>query len=298
VLNKIQENIKSSDDIINRVNILIVDDSIIARNFITRWLADEPGICVAAAASNGESALAMLRTNQIDVVILDIEMPGMNGIEALPKMLELNSHVQIIMASTLTLHNAEISLRALEIGAVDYITKPRSSLSKDTGVSFRDELIAKVKYFGERARRLRHSTEIKSDVSYARKPPLASNQLTLSLRKMSDIKPMVLAIGASTGGPQALFTLLAKLNLHLPVPIVITQHMPATFTSILAQHIERLTGFICREAEPNMPIEPGRAYVAPGDRHLEFFEGAPMRASVTLLIPCSSPWLGYMAARY
>ncbi len=263
------------------INILVVDDSAIARGFITRWLESEADLRVVATASSGESALALLRLNQIDVVILDIEMPGMDGISALPKILQLSPHSQVIMASTLTLRNAEISLRALELGAADYVAKPRSSLSADAGTSFRNELIAKVKSLGERAYRLRYPDSGCLVQSQSGRKASISAAPVISLRKMAAVTPKVLAIGSSTGGPQALFALMAKLNLELPVPIVITQHMPATFTVILAQHIERLTGFRAQEAAQNMPMQAGRAYVAPGDKHFEFSSGTPMQASIT-----------------
>jgi two-component system, chemotaxis family, protein-glutamate methylesterase/glutaminase len=263
------------------INILVVDDSAIARGFITRWLEDEEGCRVVATASNGESALTMLRLNRVDVVVLDIEMPGMDGISALPKILQASPHTQVIMASTLTSRNADISLRALELGAADYVAKPRSSLSADAGTLFRDELIAKVKSLGERANRLRKPIET---IHHQRPLDRKSGALKtpmISIRKMTAITPKILAIGSSTGGPQALFSLLSKLNFNFPVPIVITQHMPATFTAILAQHIERLTGFSAVEATPNMNIQPGRVYVAPGDRHFEFLEGSPIQALIT-----------------
>jgi two-component system, chemotaxis family, protein-glutamate methylesterase/glutaminase len=263
------------------INILVVDDSAIARGFITRWLEGEADLRVVATAASGENALTMLRLNQIDVVILDIEMPGMDGISALPKILELNPHTQVIMASTLTVRNAEISLRALELGAADYVAKPRSSLSADAGMSFRDELIAKVKSLGERALRLRNPDVGRPAQNQGGRKTAGSAAPAISFRKMTAITPKVLAIGSSTGGPQALFALMSKLSLDLPVPIVITQHMPATFTAILAQHIERLTGFRSQEATQNMPLQAGRAYVAPGDKHFEFSQGKPMQASIT-----------------
>jgi two-component system, chemotaxis family, protein-glutamate methylesterase/glutaminase len=271
------ERLESAD----RINILVVDDSAIARGFIARWLEADPDLRVAATAASGDSALAMLRVHHIDVVVLDIEMPGMDGIAALPRILEVSPNVQVIMASTLTMRNAEISLRALELGAADYVTKPRSSLSADAGMSFRDELVAKVKSLGLRARRLRGTVAGKYDGPLVKTPSVLAGVPAISLRKMQSVTPKVLAIGSSTGGPQALFSLLSKLNLRLPVPIVITQHMPATFTAILAQHIERLTGFVAHEAALDMAIEPGRVYVAPGDRHLEFRNEASLSALVT-----------------
>jgi two-component system, chemotaxis family, protein-glutamate methylesterase/glutaminase len=263
------------------INILVVDDSAIVRGFISRWLEDEKGLQVVATAPNGESALAMLRLNRVDVVVLDIDMPIMDGISALPKILQVSPHIQVIMASTLTSRNADISLRALELGAADYVTKPRSSLAADAGTAFRSELIAKVKSLGERANRLRKPLETTLDQGLATGHLRTRTAPIISMRKIAPITPKILAIGSSTGGPQALFALLAKLHLNFPVPIVITQHMPATFTAILAQHIERLTGFATFEAAPNMYIEPGKVYVAPGDRHFEFLEGKPMQALIT-----------------
>jgi two-component system, chemotaxis family, protein-glutamate methylesterase/glutaminase len=223
----------------------------------------------------------MLRLNKIDVVILDIEMPGMDGISALPKILQVSPHTQVIMASTLTSRNADISLRALELGAADYVTKPRISLSSDAGTIFRDELIAKVKSLGERANRLRGTVETTLYQSQAGSKSKSSTAPAISMRKIAAITPKILAIGSSTGGPQAIFSLLAKLNLAIPVPIVITQHMPATFTAILAQHIERLTGFTASEAASAMEIQTGKVYVAPGDRHFQFLESPGLQASIT-----------------
>jgi two-component system, chemotaxis family, protein-glutamate methylesterase/glutaminase len=267
-----------------RVNIMVVDDSAIVRGFISRWLESEPSLRVAATAASGDAALAMLKVSDIDVVILDIEMPGMDGIAALPKILEMAPHVQIIMASTLTQRNAEISMRALELGAADYVPKPRTSLSADAGLSFRNELVAKAQSLGARARKLRGP-----GTPQARKVPLmpalapvqAPAEAAPSLRPLSAITPKIIAIGSSTGGPQALFTLLSGLVRPFPVPIVITQHMPATFTAILAQHIERITGFPAVEARHDMPIEAGKVYVAPGDHHLEFNNYPALRAVIT-----------------
>jgi two-component system, chemotaxis family, protein-glutamate methylesterase/glutaminase len=268
-------------DVGESINILVVDDSAIARGFITRWLDSETGLRVVATAAGGESALTMLRLNKIDVVILDIEMPGMDGISALPKILQVSPHTQVIMASTLTSRNADISLRALELGAADYVTKPRISLSSDAGTIFRDELIAKVKSLGERANRLRGTVETTLYQSQAGSKSKSSTAPAISMRKIAAITPKILAIGSSTGGPQAIFSLLAKLNLAIPVPIVITQHMPATFTAILAQHIERLTGFTASEAASAMEIQTGKVYVAPGDRHFQFLESPGLQASIT-----------------
>jgi two-component system, chemotaxis family, protein-glutamate methylesterase/glutaminase len=262
---------------------MVVDDSAIARGFITRWLEAEADLHVVATAASGDGALAMLRVNNIDVVVLDIEMPGMDGIAALPQILALAPHVQIVMASTLTLRNAEISIRALELGAADYVTKPRTSLSADAGVEFRRELVAKVQSLGARARRLRDRKSLPD--AHVPTRTVASALPVVGLRTATEAVPKILAIGSSTGGPQALFNLLSKLERPFPLPIVITQHMPATFTAILAQHIERLTGFAAFEAAQGMRIEAGTVYVAPGDHHFEFSKTTELQASITTDAP-------------
>jgi two-component system, chemotaxis family, protein-glutamate methylesterase/glutaminase len=209
-----------------------------------------------------------------DVVILDIEMPEMDGITALPEILKTRPGVQVMMASTLTLRNADISLQALSLGAADYIPKPQSTRMVSAGVDFRLELIGKVKALCQQARKAiaagqpspaADSPKART-VSAAVPPRPATRPVALSSASVQ--RPDILAIGSSTGGPQALFTLIGALPHNIRVPIVITQHMPPAFTAILAQHIERLTGFPAKEAAHGDMLKAGHVYVAPGDHHM------------------------------
>lgn len=288
--------------------VMVVDDSAIIRGFICRYLSEDPTIEVATTANNGEVALRALDDHKdIEVIVLDIEMPVMDGLTALPKILEKRPDIQVVMASTLTKRNAEVSLRALQYGAVDYVPKPETARSVNASVDFRREIVDKVKAWAQRQRRkkniqppsegpakagtpsfVRPSARPTGFVSPARRTvqpatvasarPQAANAdmvdgaKAISLRPSSRYKPKVLAIGSSTGGPQALMKFFKGFKKKPKVPIVITQHMPATFTAILANHLNELTGWESAEAKDGEKLEPGRIYVAPGDWHMAFRE--------------------------
>jgi two-component system chemotaxis response regulator CheB len=213
-------------------------------------LEAEPTVRVVARAANGQAAIDELRRTQVDVLVLDIEMPVMDGMTALPLLLRADPGLKVIMASTLTTRGADIALRALRLGAADYVPKPSAVHGDET---FRRELVEKVKGL---ARLRRHITSPAGDVS------------KLRLRSAPMIPPRLLAIGSSTGGPQALFTLVQGLGKSVNVPVVLTQHMPPTFTPILAEHISKLGGLPCAEAKHGETLHAGRIYLAPGDRHL------------------------------
>ncbi|MCL2469143.1 MAG: chemotaxis response regulator protein-glutamate methylesterase [Alphaproteobacteria bacterium] len=272
--------------------VMVVDDSAFIRGAITRALSGDPHLKVTASASNGEYALRMLEREPVDVVVLDIEMPVMDGLTALPKLKAIDPQVQIIMASTLTQKNAEISLRALSLGAADYIPKPSSSqevLSLDT---FKYDLVTKVKALGSLARRFGvrgpylklegAAAPLPAKTQPARQEAVAPEgepvkafilppygaKLDVSLRRDPLIRPDIIAIGSSTGGPQALFRVIKDMGGNLPQPVVITQHMPQSFTKILAEHISNQCGVACREGIDGEPLVAGRYYIAPGDYHM------------------------------
>lgn len=251
-------------DPLDVVRVMIVDDSLVVRGMIARLFADVPDIEVAATVSNGQLAVDRLsRNTDIDVIVMDIEMPVMDGLTALPKLLEIDPRVKIIMASTLSQRNAEISLRALAAGATDYVPKPSASRELAGGQSFAEELQQKVRTLGgarRRRKRLRSSPAIKTQRQPQARP--------VQLRKPGVHSPEILAIGSSTGGPQALFTFLSTISTSFKLPIVITQHMPATFTAILAEHITRATGWPCSESKDGDVVTPGRILLAPGDFHM------------------------------
>jgi two-component system chemotaxis response regulator CheB len=255
------------------LRVMVVDDSAVVRGLITRILQADARIEVAASCSNGEMAVAQAARKAMDVIILDIEMPVMDGLSALPKLLAANPHTRIIMASTLTQRNAAISLRALTLGASDYIAKPTTD-KLNASEDFRRDLIQKVIALGQRKAPARGPAIPKP----ASRPP--------SLRGGPIRPPRIIAIGSSTGGPQALLTLLSGLPASVTCPIVIAQHMPATFTAVLAQHLARASGRPCAEAANGMEIKPGSIYLAPGDYHMQIIrEGGAYVAQLSQTPP-------------
>jgi two-component system, chemotaxis family, protein-glutamate methylesterase/glutaminase len=203
-------------------------------------------------------------------------MPVMDGITAIPKLIAIDPAVKIIMASTLTLRGAEVSMKALQSGAADYVTKPSSTRELGAADSFKRELVSKVKALAISARRAgsRSRPGLRAEplpaplTSFPR--PRSMDPAAVVLRSMPAIpsSPDIIAIGSSTGGPQALFEVLSHLKGGIRQPILITQHMPATFTTILAEHITRQCGIPCAEAKDGEPLVGGRIYLAPGDFHM------------------------------
>jgi two-component system chemotaxis response regulator CheB len=257
---------------------MVVDDSAVIRGLLTRALEGDPEIRVVASVGDGRMAVSSLQRNSIDVIVLDIEMPVMDGVTAIPKLLEVAPQVKIIMASTLTARGADISLRCLEAGAADYIAKPTTTREIGGADSFRKELIAKVKALGMAARRAgsRSRGEIRPPptplVTGTSSGPLTrrpEGPVTLRPQTGPQMRPDIIAIGSSTGGPQALFEVLSHLRGGgVSQPILITQHMPATFTTILAEHITRQCGVIAGEAKDGEAVVENRVYIAPGDFHM------------------------------
>ncbi len=259
--------------------VMVVDDSAVIRGLLARNLESDPAIKVVASASNGQIALKSLATHEIEIVVLDIEMPVMDGMTALPLLLKAKPGVQVIMASTLTLHNADISLQAMANGAADYVTKPSSTSEIHSTDTFRRELIGKIKAVAQAGR---SGARTRSAPAAGARPVMRSgaieNKSTVSpgpvvLRPAPQVRPEVIAIGSSTGGPPALFALLKDLCSDVSLPILITQHMPATFTALLAEHITRSCGKPAVEAKDGDQVMTGRIYVAPGDFHMTVVRG-------------------------
>ncbi len=268
--------------------VMVVDDSSVIRGLITRAIEGHPLIHVAASAADGAAAVKALEKTPVDVIILDIEMPIMDGLTALPKLLEVDRAVKIIVASTLSLKNAEISLRALSLGAADYLPKPTSAKELTQARDFNDVLIEKVLELGAVARKsgVRQSkssvsarpsgfshqrpeprtepSPVPASATLQRRPPSTA---TVALRTDPIVTPDVILIASSTGGPNALFKTIKDLG-SLRQPVLITQHMPASFTTILAEHISKQCNVICVEAKHGMVLEGGVYYVAPGDYHM------------------------------
>ncbi|MPZ41534.1 MAG: chemotaxis-specific protein-glutamate methyltransferase CheB [Rhizobiales bacterium] len=275
------------------IRIMIVDDAVVVRGLLTRWIEAEPGLQTVGSMRSGREAIEQFERAKPDVVILDVDMPDTDGITALPRLLEKKRDLIVIMASTLTRRNAEISLRALALGAADYIPKPESTREITTSMSFRRELIDKIKALAARRRRTAPliPAPVSAAVSALMAPPAPAHMVdrrdentlqrvvspslvpideeTLTLRPLPLMLPRVLLVGASTGGPQALNRFLASLGSMIDhVPVLVVQHMPPTFTTILAEHLTRAARRPVHEAIDGEEVRAGRIYVAPGGRHM------------------------------
>ncbi len=250
---------------------MVVDDSVVIRGLISRWIEAEPDMKVAASLRTGLDAVSQVERANPDVVVLDIEMPDLDGISALPQLLAKKPDLIIIMASTLTRRNAEISFKAMALGAADYIPKPESTREIAAADIFKHDLIQKIRNLAAKRRR----------PAVVAAPPLAPHEPTLTqaapapaqpaplLRPFGPLHPRVLLIGSSTGGPQALMTLVAGIGPVIDaVPVLITQHMPPTFTTILAEHLARVAGRPVQEGVNEEVVKPGRIYLAPGGCHM------------------------------
>lgn len=264
----------------NPIRVMVVDDAVVVRGLVSRWIDEEPGLKIVASLRTGRQAVDQLERTDPDVVILDVEMPELDGLSALPLLLAKKRDLVVIMASTLTRRNAEVSLKALSLGAADYIPKPESNREVTTSSTFRRELIDKVRVLGARRKRTvdaRTQTIVRpfrAEGRAAEPAPVVVPATPIKLRPFSAVVPRVLLIGSSTGGPQALNTVISRLGPILQrVPVLITQHMPATFTTILAEHLGRASGRPAHEGIEGEPIVPGTIYVAPGGRHMRVRRG-------------------------
>jgi two-component system, chemotaxis family, protein-glutamate methylesterase/glutaminase len=270
--------------------VMVVDDSVVIRGMISRWIGSEPDMVVAASLRTGLEAVNQIDRVNPDVAVLDIEMPELDGIAALPKLLAKKKNLVVIMASTLTRRNAEISFKAMSLGAADYIPKPESTRQASAADIFHHDLIQKIRALGGKARRAGQlspshapapSTLVPLRDYKAREPVLRATvppapgvapggAAQLAPRAFSSQMPRVLLIGSSTGGPQALMSVVTELG---PVidrfPVLITQHMPPTFTTILAEHLARSSRRPAHEAIDGEVVKPGQIYLAPGGRHMK-----------------------------
>jgi two-component system chemotaxis response regulator CheB len=252
------------------ISVLVVDDSVVVRRLITDALGGAPDITVAGTAANG--LLAQARIDQLtpDVVTMDIEMPQMDGITAVKELRKRHPHLPVIMFSTLSDAGASATLEALAAGATDYVTKPSNIGSiAESIAAVREQLVPKIRSLAGRSRPrasgpvrppLRPSTAA-APVRIPARPAAAPR---LGPRGRVDL----IAIGSSTGGPDALARLLTALPADLAVPIVVTQHMPPVFTRMFAERLNRSTPLRVVEAADGMELTAGTVYIAPGDRHL------------------------------
>lgn len=297
----------------HKVRVMIVDDSVVVRGMFSKWLADLADIEVIALHRNGKLAVDNIAKDKPDVVLLDIEMPEMDGITALPLLIKNYPDAKIVISSTLTTRNAEISLKAMALGAVDYVAKPQGSGGLTSATEFKAELIQKIRVFGgavdptqaggagkigfkasgatrpsfgdASASRSRLSgSRAKNDAPAATPTSargVAGSKITPStqsraagigagkMQPVSKMMPKAIVVGSSTGGPPALIEFTKAISKDIGhIPVFITQHMPASFTKILAQHIAKASGRDCKEAEDGELVKNGTIYIAPGGLHM------------------------------
>lgn len=245
-----------------RIRVLVVDDSVVVRRLVSDLLNSEPDIEVIATAPDGKIALEKAERCAPDLITMDIEMPVMDGIEAVRRLRESGSRVPIIMFSTLTERGAVATIDALAAGASDYVAKPTSMSGLVAATEqVRSEIVPKIRALA------------RPQAPAAAAPSALNNQATAGV-PTRPTKPAAVVLGCSTGGPDALSQLLQAIDGPLAVPMLIVQHMPPMFTTQLAARLDRLYAPRVVEATDGEPLLPGSIYIAPGDFHLEMAQSA------------------------
>jgi len=238
-----------------KIRVLIVDDSVVIRKVVTDCLSSDPDIEVVGTASDGKIGLARITQLNPDLITLDIEMPNLDGLQTLAALRKTHPKLPVIMFSTLTERGGSATLDALSLGANDYVTKPANVGSVSVAMQrIRDELIPKIKGLCRRPAAI-------TSLPIIRKPA------TTAMPLLGRVE--ILAIGVSTGGPNALAALMPGLAKNFPVPIVIVQHMPPLFTRLLAERIASVAGLPAHEGAAGALLRPGEVWVAPGGFHME-----------------------------
>ena len=241
------------------IRVLVVDDSVVIRKVLTEALTSEPGIEVVGGAADGNIALSKIELLKPNLVTLDVEMPGMSGLETLVAIRKIHPGLPIIMFSTLTERGAATTLEALSLGASDCVTKPQSSANvEETRGRIRSDLIPKVKALGSK-----NALSAPADIAPRHLPKPSTNR-RIAVPSRVD----VVAIGTSTGGPNALAAVLPSLAKTFPVPIVLVQHMPPLFTRLLAERLDKQSSIAVHEGADGQVLMPGHVWIAPGDFHM------------------------------
>ncbi len=236
-----------------KIRVLLADDSAVMRSLLRMVLESKPGIEIVAAAAGGEQALAEFDRLRPDLVLLDIEMPGMNGLDVVSAIRRRNRRVPVIMCSTLTWRGARITIEALSRGATDYVSKPAAQRGFREGMeTLARELLPKI-----------------LALLPPEPAPAPASRIAAASAPSPVPAPRVVVLGVSTGGPAALETLLPKLPASFPLPILIVQHIPRLFTGLLAERLNSLCALRVREADSGVRPEPGVVDIARGDWHME-----------------------------
>lgn len=246
-----------------KIRLLTADDSAVVRRLVSESIKNCSRIEIVAAARNGREAVSLYEQHQPDVVLLDVEMPVMDGISALRELRKINRNVPVLMFSALTIRGAEATLDALSMGANDYVAKPGRAESIEQSMAYvQRELVPRILHWGSRFTGPTTQPQ-------AVKPVAAEPARPVAAAPRRSAAPVdVIAIGSSTGGPNALATVLDGLPGDLSVPVLIVQHMPPVFTKLLAERLNRSSALTVLEAQDGMPIRPGEALIAPGGYHM------------------------------
>jgi two-component system chemotaxis response regulator CheB len=234
---------------------MVVDDAVVMRKLITEVLSRDPDIEVAAIAASGSIALQKLPQINPDVITLDVEMPGMDGIATLRELRKTHPRVPVIMFSTLTSRGASVTLDALAAGATDYVAKP-------SNVGNVGECIERLQ--ADLVMKIKHCCRAVAPEPVSGQP----NPPPVLVRRPPSGRPEVICVGTSTGGPNALAEVFKQLPENLHLPMLIVQHMPPIFTAALAERLSTLGPVKCHEGSEGQLVEPGHAYVAPGGKHM------------------------------
>ena len=267
----------------DEISVLVVDDSAMMRNLISRMIEDSPGLVVAEKAMNGLFAMQKIPRVNPDVICLDLEMPEMNGIEFLQERKKQGIKIPVVILSSIAEKGAKVTMEALALGASDFVTKPSGAVSMDIH-TVRDTLIPMLLGYGGAYRRSQ-GKKVLTPGEYTKKPPatqipdihthfkLVSTPvaepppLQPQLRKPG--KTEIIAIGISTGGPDALRIVFSNLDKDLAVPILVVQHMPPGFTNEFARSLDRTCPLDVKEAEEGDAVQNGRILIAQGNKHME-----------------------------
>lgn len=252
------------------LRVLVVDDTIMYRKVVGDILAEMPGVEVVGTANNGKIALSRVGSLKPDLITLDVEMPIMNGLETLEALSQQYPDVGVIMLSTLTKRGSDITMKALELGAFDFIAKPDAEAKQENVQYLRNALLPRIKAYAKRL-------ELKLLLKQKARPagisaPAPVRPVNTAVPSRRAGKSKAVAIGISTGGPNALSKMLPQLP-KLGVPVFIVQHMPPVFTKSLAESLDSKCQYEVREAEHNDLVRPDVIYIAPGGKHMRVAAG-------------------------
>ncbi|WP_437223592.1 protein-glutamate methylesterase/protein-glutamine glutaminase [Planctomicrobium sp. SH661] len=250
-------------DVLRPLRILLADDSMVIRRILVQALSRHVDLTITGVARWGGEAIELLDSAQPDVVLLDVEMPGMNGVEAAEKIRSLDRTLPIIMFSSLTVQGGNATFEAMARGANDYVAKPRNIVNIAESLDLIDsELVTKIRFWGEKRLKQQEPAKVSPPV-----PVAAPHVVSRPALRPGAVELVV--IGVSTGGPNALADVLPTIPRSFPVPVLVVQHMPPVFTQLLANRLQQTCPCPVREAVDEEPLTPGTILIAPGNQHMQ-----------------------------